>query len=124
MFSDRANEQDELIAKILKGQDKQRNLKRLNANFDRWLRREWNGNEVLAMGCCVAALAPAFGSLRGEWGTLTEQEQGNLLWYFSLAFLPTQSSADQDAAALRDYIRDQGRTLREFSDGIRTVRGK
>ncbi|MFK0155112.1 caspase family protein [Streptomyces sp. NPDC090493] len=124
VFSMRANEQGALVTRILAGDAGPDVVATVQANFQRWLRDVWGGDQNLAMAFCVQALAEACGGLRGEWGTLSPKDQSGLVWFFSLLCLPTRDSVDGDAAAFRDQVRDAGRRLQDLARTANTLRGQ
>ncbi|MGW7582375.1 caspase, EACC1-associated type [Kitasatospora sp. NPDC054768] len=114
VFSNRADEQGALIAKMIARQATPAEAAQAQTNFERWIAVEYEGNEHLALAFAVNGLAEACGGLRGEWGTLTDTEHSALLRFFTFLCLPTKDSADADAIAFRDYIRSKG-TLQSFA---------
>ncbi|MEU3409529.1 hypothetical protein ABZ766_37045 [Streptomyces sp. NPDC006670] len=99
MFTDRANEQGAMIAKIIQGKGSPALVAKVQANFAQWLRDHWNEDEGLALAHCVRVLAEACGGVRGEWGTLSGRQQSAVVWFFSLMCLPSPDSGENDAAA-------------------------
>ncbi|MFE4856294.1 hypothetical protein [Streptomyces sp. NPDC056670] len=97
-----------MIAQIVHGKATPALVTRVQANFRRWLRDFWNGNEPLAMGYCIHVLAEACGGSRGEWGTLSENQQSAVVWFFSLLCLPSPASGENDAAAFYREARVSG----------------
>ncbi|MFD8633874.1 hypothetical protein [Streptomyces sp. NPDC059533] len=92
-----ANEQLVIVAKMVMRTVTPRERARFDKNFDRWMREEWNGSEMRSFVACLAAVSHACGGSRGEWGTLTEEEQKAMSMYFGMAYLPTQDEAYDDA---------------------------
>ncbi|MGW7530621.1 caspase, EACC1-associated type [Streptomyces sp. NPDC054783] len=113
MTNERAKEQGAIIAKMVSRVATESEVARLNANYDRW-EKEWQ-SPYFAFAACTDELAKACGDSRGEWGTLTEEEQSALVRYFSLAYLPTESGIKDDARNFRDEIRSLGGTLRDYA---------
>ncbi|WP_381805344.1 caspase family protein [Streptomyces niveus] len=113
MASKRADAQGDIISKISKRTATPSDVERLRANHERW-KIEWKG-EIRANAALVNELARACGDSRGEWGTLAEQEQAALAYYFGLAFLPTRDSIEEDAHEFRGLIRNAGSPLRDFA---------
>lgn len=122
VFSNRANEQGALIAKMIARQATPAEAARARANFEQWIDIEFGGSEIMSAAFAVAALAPACGGLRGEWGTLTEEEHSGLLRFFAFLCLPTKDSMQEDAIAFRDYIRERS-TLKVFAQHANVVFG-
>ncbi|MFI9066425.1 hypothetical protein ACIGQE_31925 [Streptomyces sp. NPDC053429] len=104
MFSDRANEQGAMIAKIINGKGGPALAARVAANFRQWLSEYWNGNEAFAVAYCVQVLAEACGGCRGEWGTLSEKQQSAVVWFFSLMCLPSPETVEEEAAAFYGHV--------------------
>ncbi|MFG2949632.1 caspase, EACC1-associated type [Streptomyces adustus] len=124
VFSNRANEQGTLVARILAGQAGPDVVAAVQNNFQQWLRDCWGGDQNLALAFCVNALAEACGGARGEWGTLSEKEQSGLVWFFSLLCLPTRDSVETDATAFRKQTRDAGQRLANIAHTANLLRGQ
>ncbi|MGE7386590.1 hypothetical protein ACQKM2_14045 [Streptomyces sp. NPDC004126] len=92
-----AEEQLVIVAKMLMRTVTRRERARFDKNHDRWLREEWHGSEMRAVVACLAAVSRACGGPRGEWGTLTQEEQSAVVRYFGMTYLPTQDEAYEDA---------------------------
>ncbi|MET8765643.1 caspase family protein [Streptomyces sp. NPDC004658] len=108
----------ELLVKVMSGEATQDEVARLGENYEQWLEQEWEGDQSRALAFCVEALVEAFGGPRGEWGTLTKEEGVAILQFFTLSFLPTRSSRDEDACSLRDVVRNGGTTLRDYAHKV------
>ncbi|MER5596436.1 caspase family protein [Streptomyces sp. NPDC002265] len=124
VFSNRANEQGALVARILAGQAGPDVVATVQSNFGQWMRDHWGGDQNLALAFCVNALAEACGGIRGEWGTLSDKQQSGLVWFFSLLCLPTRDSVERDATAFRKQARDGGQRLADIARTANLLRGQ
>ncbi|WP_405980984.1 hypothetical protein [Streptomyces sp. NBC_00158] len=97
MVNRHAEEQLVIVAKMVMRTVTRREQARFDKNFDRWMREEWGGSEMRAIIACLAAVSRACGGPRGEWGTLTQQEQSAVARYFGMAYLPTREDSYDDA---------------------------
>ncbi|WP_406401773.1 hypothetical protein [Streptomyces uncialis] len=111
-----ADEQLAIVPKMMMRTVTRREQARFDKNFDRWMRREWNGSEMRAMVACLGAVSRACGGARGEWGTLTDDEQQAIVRYFGMAYLPTRAEAYDDAEEfMENEIRCNKLSVKEFA---------
>lgn len=87
---------------------------------ERWIERDWGGDERRMLAYSLGDLEEACGGAYGEWGTLTEDESVALLGHFTL-LMPTETHLP--AVAL-EYCRSIGEgNLRKFAAGLRRGSG-
>lgn len=119
-----------IVRRILRGEHSAQDVERAKANFQSWLREEWNGSEHRALAFCVNALADACGS---DWDALPERDAYAHVWLFSFlcprAVDPVSREVDLDsldfeACEYRDVMRRSPGGFREFAKRIRLVRGE
>lgn len=119
-----------IVRRILRGEHTSRDVEKAKANFQRWLRAEWNGSETRAIAFCLNALADACGR---DWDALPERDAYAHVWLFS--FLCPRSvdpdsrevdldSLDFEAREYRDVMLRSPGGFREFAKRIRWVRGE
>src|SRR5215475_5061423 len=125
-----AESQGVIVRRILSGQGTASDVRTAQANYQAWLRDQWNGDDAIALAYCVNALAEACGP---DWETMPERDTTAHLWFFTFlcprSLDPATGDVDIDALEAeareyRDAMRRSPGGFREFAKRIRLVRGE
>ncbi|MBO1417975.1 hypothetical protein [Streptomyces sp. FH025] len=74
--------QSALVSRFLSGLATEEDFATAKANFQRWLRDQWDGDAELASATCARALVEAGGK---KWQALPERDLSAHAWLFSFA---------------------------------------
>jgi hypothetical protein len=109
--------QSAIMRRIVSGQGTKDDLRQANANFQRWLRQEWNGDHGRSAAACVRALAVAYGP---HWDAMPEQDRADHLWAFSM-LCPPPADLELEALAYRDVVRSAPGGFSAFAERLRRI---
>lgn len=109
--------QSAIMRRLVSGRGTKDDHARANANFQRWVRDEWNGDQGRAGAFCVRALAEVCGP---HWDAMSERDRADHLWAFVM-LCPPSAELELEAIAYRDAVRSAPGGFRAFAERLRQI---
>lgn len=107
-----------IIVRLLNGTATKQDADTADANYQRWIREEWNGDQNFSLAWCTTALRQAYGN---EGRTFAQDDWVAHIWLFNFMCIP-KDDIDSEAHGYRSGVLAQG-GFHETAKRIKWING-